>query len=191
MSTPSPATPQQLSAGCLSMVMIFGLVTGAGIAFGGMALLWQVPSAWKEMRDVWTETSGTVLKSRVRSREVRTGNQPQNYRQGSLYYVELEYHYVADDARFMGVSSAARQPAQDGNLEEATTVAASYKPGDVIPVFYNPQDITGSRLDAAGPNGLFWVGLFGGPLLIFSGLGLASWSWSDWKAKRNTAARSS
>jgi hypothetical protein len=171
------------------MVMTFGLVMGVGIAFGGMALLWQVPDAWKEMRDVWAETSGTVLRSQVRSREVRTGNQPRNSRQSTLYYVELEYHYVADDARFMGVSSPARQPAQDGNLEEATAVAASYTPGDVIPVFYNPHDITASRLDAAGPNGLFWVGLIGGPLLIFSGLGLASWSWSTWKAKSKSAAR--
>jgi hypothetical protein len=156
-----------------------------------MALLWQIPAAWKEMRDVWTETSGTVLKSRVRSREVRTGNHPPDQRQSTLYYVELEYHYVADEARFMGVSPAARQPVQDGNLEEATAVAASYKSGDVIPAFYNPQDITASRLDGAGPNGLFWMSLVGGPLLIFSGLGLAAWTWADWKGKRNLVASAS
>lgn len=186
----SPTPPQQLSGGCLTLVMIFGLLIGAGIVFGGAALLWQIPSAWKEMREVWTETSGTITASRVRNREVRTGNQPQNYRQSTLHYVELEYQYVVHDTRLAGASPAARQPAQDGNLEQATAIAQEYKPGHAVPVFYNPRDITASRLDAQGPNGLFWISVFGGPLLIFSGLGLAGWSWSDWKAKRRAALRS-
>ncbi|QIF03768.1 DUF3592 domain-containing protein [Roseimicrobium sp. ORNL1] len=179
----SPTPPQQSSSSALTLVMIFGLVVGAGVVFGGVALLWQVPAAWKEMREAWTETSGTVVASRVRNLE--------DSRQSTLHYVELEYQYVVDTARFAGASPAARQPAKDGDLAQATAIAQEYKPGHAVPVFYNPVDITASRLDAQGPNGLFWMGVFGGPLLIFSGLGLAGWSWSDWKAKRHATVRSS
>lgn len=182
-AVPSSPTPsQQPSSGALTLVMIFGLVVGAGVVFGGAALLWQMPAAWKDLREAWTETSGTVVASRVRDFE--------DSKQSTLHYVELEYQYVVDAARFAGASPAARQPEQNGNLAQATAIAQEYKPGHAVPVFYNPEDITASLLDAQGPNGLFWFSVFSGPLLIFSGLALASWSWSDWKAKRFTTLRS-
>jgi hypothetical protein len=168
--------------------MIFGVVMGAGIVFGGVALLWQVPAAWKEMREVWVEAPGKVIASRVRNREVRTGNQPQNYKNSTLHSVELDYSYEVHGARHTGTAPAAKQPEQDGNLTQAIAIALEYKPGDAVPVFHNPKAVTASRLDAQGPNGMFWIGLVCGPLLILSGFGLAWWSWSDWKAKRRTSA---
>ncbi|RBP44286.1 uncharacterized protein DUF3592 [Roseimicrobium gellanilyticum] len=185
---PSPSPPQQPGGGCLALVLVFGLVIGAGIAFGGATLLWQTPSAWKQMQEVWTETPGTVLSSRVQEREVRTGNQPQNYKTSTLYHVELDYSYELKGQRHTGTAPAARQPEQEGNLEQATVIALEYQPGHPVSVFYNPKDHATSRLVAEGPNGLFWIGLFGGPLLILSGAGLGWWSWLDWKAKRKAAA---
>lgn len=184
----SPSPPRQLGGGCLALVMIFGLVIGAGIVFGGAALLWQLPAAWKEMRDVWVEAPGKVIASRVRDREVRTGNQPQNYKNSTLHYVELDYTYEVNGTRHTGTAPAAKQPEQDGNLDQATAIAQEYKPGDAVPVFHHPNDVANSRLEAKGPNGLFWMGALGGPLLILSGVGLAWWSWVDWRAKRKAAS---
>jgi hypothetical protein len=128
--------------------------------------------------------------SRVRNLEARTDKPPQDSKQSALHYVELEYQYVVDAARFAGASPAARQPEQEGDLAQATAIAQQYKPGHAVPVFYDPEDITDSRLDAQRPNGLFWISVFGGPVLIFSGLSLAGWSWSNWKAKRRATVRS-
>jgi hypothetical protein len=51
-----------------------------------------------------------------------------------------------------------------------------------------PNAVTASRLDAKGQNGTFWIGHIGGPLLIFSGVGLTWWTWLDWRAKRKATS---
>lgn len=183
MSETPHRPPQQLGRGCLFQVLLFGLLIGAGMIAGGVELLWQVPTAYKEMQEVWTEAPGTILASRVRSRQVKTGNQPQHAKTSVLYHVELDYRYQLNGVTHHGTAPAAQQAANDGDLEETERIAAGYKAGEPVAVFYDPNDSTKSRLDAAGPNGLFWMGLLGGPLLLLCGAGLGWWSWIDWKAK--------
>lgn len=182
-NAPSSSSPQ-LAGGCLVVMLVFGWLVGLGIVAGGVSLLRQVPAAWREMQEIWTEAPGTVLASRVASREVRTGTQPKNYRSSTLYFVQLDYEYTVEGRKLTGTSPAARQQEGDGNMEQALEVAATYKPGDPVPAYYDPQDVNRSRLIPDGPNGMFWFGAVGGPLLVLSGLGLCVWCWKDWKAKR-------
>jgi hypothetical protein len=166
----------------MAAVLACGALFGLGMVAGGGALLAQVPSGWREMHEAWNPAPGVILRSDVKSREVRTGSQPKNYRSSTLYTVVLDCSYQVDGRELTSLAAPApRQAANDGNLEEAQAVADAYHAGESITVYYDPKDITRTRLDEKGPNGLFWFGLLGGVLLPLCGVGLAWWCWHDWR----------
>lgn len=181
------ANPNQLSPGCSKLLYGFGGLFALGLIVGGIALLGQLPSAWQTMQEKWGEAKGEVIASRVSSYETKTGLQPKNQKASDQFFVELDYRYSVESKEYSGKASAANQPKSKGNQEEAEAVAATYKAGDAVPVFYKPENASQSRLDASGPDGMFWMGVITGPLLIACGLGLGWWCRSDYKKQSKAA----
>jgi hypothetical protein len=169
----------------MTVILACGALFGLGMIAGGVALLAQVPAGWRVMHEVWNPAPGIILRSGVKSRQVRTGNQPKNYHSSTFYTVVLDCSYRVDDRELISKAAPApRQGAHEANLEEAQAVADSYRPGESITVYYDPKDMTRTRLDAKGPNGQFVIGLLGGILLPLCGLGFTWWCWHDWRRQR-------
>lgn len=167
-------------------ILLLGLVAGSGIAALGGLLLSLAPEAWREMNDVWTEAPGEITGVRVSVRQVRTGSQPRHYRVVDSHAVLLDCRYaVAGGLTKEGKDLVApRQPRHAAVAEEALVVAAAYRVGEPIPVYHHPAEPDRARLEPNAPNGLFILSAVFGPVIILAGLGLAWWTWSDWRTKR-------
>jgi len=169
----------------MTVILACGALFGLGMTAGGVALLAHVPAGWREMHEVWNPAPGLILRSGVKSRLVRTGNQPKNSHSSTFYTVVLDCSYRVDHQELTSKAAPApRQAAHEASLEEAQTIADSYRPGESITVYYDPTDVTRARLDEKGPNGQFIIGLLGGALLPLCGLGFTWWCWYDWRRQR-------
>jgi len=176
-------------SGCAIGLLAFGILCGLGIAALGGLLISLVPDAWREMHEVWTETPGVIVGRGVKPFTVRTGSGPSTYRTTVTYPVVLDCKYEVGGKEYVGRELVApKQAVNKSNEEEAIRAAASYSAGEAIPVYYNPEDPQHARLEGGGPNGLFWLGVIFGPIVLLGGVGLAWWVWLDWKSKARGAA---
>jgi ankyrin repeat protein len=170
--------------------MLIGLVAGIGMVALGVFVLTLLPRAWREMNEVWEEGPGVILGVGIKAREVRTGNEPQHYDYTTMHTVVLDCRYTVGGKEFAGKElPAPRQAGHPAVREEAMTVAESYRPGESIAVFHDPADPSRARLEAGGPNGLFWFIAMAGPISILAGAGLAWWAWVEWRKKRGILNR--
>lgn len=169
--------------------VLIGVPAGLGMAALGVFILTLLPEAWKELNDKWTEAPGTIVAVGVKSRQVRTGNDPTNYHYSTNNTVVLDCAYGVDGKDFTARELVAPEqaPYQGADPEAVQRVAEGYRIGSAIPVFFNPADPAKARLEANAPNGFFVMCALFGPMSILAGAGLAWWAWADWRRKRGTA----
>lgn len=175
-------------SGCSLLLLGFGLLCGAGIAALGAFLLSMAPGNWREMKEMWTEGPGTITAVAVKAGQVRTGNQPSKYYFTTNYSVVLDCKYVVDGKEYTATELVApKQPVNKSDELEAVKAAAVYHPGENIIVYHHPAEHNRARLEASGANGLFWMSVIFGPFVILGGVGLAWWTWLEWRAKKAAA----
>jgi hypothetical protein len=128
----------------------------------GVLSFMAIPKLWKRSREVWTETQGTLVESYLKEgkRESSVGNRMNATVSYDTYDVRLKYRYQAGGRDYSGDEKALRQPEDDEKWEEARAVRESYKAGDAIAVFYNPDEPRRSRLTAMEPPIEFKLDLF-------------------------------
>jgi len=125
----------------------------AGAIFGGLfAVVWiggwsagtlvfdamTFGSAWKQYhtRD-WSETTGTVLRSTVKTTSDSDG---------TSHKLEVSYSYAVDDRPYTGEKDT-ELPEMISGGSNAMKRARQLKQGLVVPVFYNPNDPSKSVLN--------------------------------------------
>jgi hypothetical protein len=141
------------------------------------------------MQEVWTETQGVITGTGVRSRDVRTGNQPQHYHYSQTHAVVLDCKYEVNGKEFTGKELVApKQAKNQSDAEEARKVAEGYNLGEVIAVYHHPTEPEKARLEPNAPNGMFVLSVAFGPLVMLAGIGLGWWVWAEWRAKMKRTA---
>lgn len=181
---------QNPRSGCSLVLVAFGLLAGLGIAALGAFALTTIPDNWREMKEIWIEAPGVIMRVGVKEMQVRTGNQPKNYHYSTNHIIVLECKYTVQDKEYVGTELVApEQAANKSDENEAQRPAATlYHPGDAIAVYHHPTDLQRARLEAAAPNGLFWLSVIFGPLILLAGVGLTWWVWTDWRGKMKRVA---
>lgn len=141
----SQPTPQ--NSGCItgftrwfSLLMILGLMAGGAAA---------IQSSLKEFRvskeaSSWPETQATVEKATVDQISGRNGSSPSRT---YAYTVYLEYRFSANGQEYTAKHPAPKQAEHSESAREADAVAAEYKAGTTVPVYYDPANPAESRLE--------------------------------------------
>ena len=165
--------------------MAFGLLSGLAIAALGISILTTIPNNWREMKEIWSEAPGVITRVRVKEMQIRTGNQPKSYYYTTNHIVVLDCKYTVNGKEYTGAELVAPKQAINKTEEEQALQVATevYHIGDAIPVYHHPTEVAKSRLDSESPNGIFWLSVIFGPLVLLAGAGLAWWVWSDWRGK--------
>ena len=144
------------------------LLVGAVLAVLGIVSLLAIPKVLSRSREVWTETTGTVVESYL-DEGTRKTQRKRTASYARTYQPRLKYRYRTGDRDFAGDALTPRQPADDEDWNEAKTIAESYRPGDVLPVFHRPMDAAKSRLTAKEPRREFWFDVGFGVIFFGSG----------------------
>jgi hypothetical protein len=116
---------------------------------GGLSLV-AVPKLWRRSQEAWTETQGTLVDSYLKEgkRTSSAWSRSQATTRYSTYDVRLRYRYQVQGKDYDGDAKAMRQPKDDEKWEEAKAVQESYKTGETLAVFYDPDNPVRSRFTA-------------------------------------------
>jgi hypothetical protein len=116
----------------------------------GVLSFMAIPKLWKRSQEVWTETQGTIVESYLKQgkRISSAGGRTHPTVSYDTYDVRLKYRYQVEGKEFTGDQKALRQPEDDEKWVEAHAIQESYKAGDAIAVFHEPDDPRRSRFTA-------------------------------------------
>jgi hypothetical protein len=89
----------------------------------------------------WPTAAGTITSSAVIEEQIEdnTSNDKSTIRKIHRYQVDLRYAYKLDKRDYIGTSATAGWTPIYGLREQAETVAARYKPGSPVTVYYDPD----------------------------------------------------
>ena len=158
----------QLPRGCAWSCLAIGVL----LTLLGLGSLLGLPKCWLRSREMWTEAPGSVAESYLKESQ-RESSGEGDIRGGSsserTWDVRLKYRYRVRGRDFTGDTMALRQPENDNRWDEAKAVKESFRPGDALPVFYNPADASVSRLTLKEPGIEFGKDVFFTLLFLSAG----------------------
>jgi uncharacterized protein DUF3592 len=124
----------------------------------------------------WPSVSGTITTSSVVEEQIEDdGDKDRSVlRKIYRYQVDLRYAYRVNARDYVGTSAGFGWTAIYGAREQAETAASRYRPGDNVPVFYDPEHPTTAVLEPDNRQGSFAPLIFsaifavgGGSMLAF------------------------
>lgn len=118
---------------------------GALVTAGFSALGFSIFTTGRVDIDEWETTEGTVTVLDVVTEEANRGFSFSGNVQEDLYYVRLEYTYIADGVERVGFQRIPNEQLFDGQYvqlepDELETFEADYTVGSVVTVYYNPDN---------------------------------------------------
>lgn len=141
MSQPTPQT----SPGIIAFTRWFSLLLVLGLLAGGVVAIQSAITEFRLSREAshWPEVQATVVKATVEQISGRNGGSPSRT---YVYTVYLEYKFSVNGKEFTARHPAAKQAEHAQSPAEADAVAAEFKPGTQVPVYYDPGNPAESRL---------------------------------------------
>ncbi len=183
---PSSSTPTE---GCLiAFTRWFLVLLLGGLLAGGGVSLWH-GLAEREKNTAagnWPITEARVLRAWVKTSEFRATTTQGLPHRGKIYQVMVEYTYVVNGRMFSGRSLGPRQVLEDEGEIAAQAIADSYAPGSSLPVYYQPDKPSESRLCRVQVSSTTWqwFAVWGGLAIPPCLLGI--W-WLIWRYERKGA----
>lgn len=123
------------------------------IGLTALTIIWAIPMlvVFARMRQArnWPSVTGTVTRSDCKPYiPAYQQNRPANENPTDKYIHDLAYSYEVDDKSFSGELSGLI-PARPAAKETTEALAAVYRKGSEVTVFYNPQNPSQAVLDTS------------------------------------------